>query len=429
MSKRSAIAWKAARVAATPPVPICPEDMSEPQLAVLLFTRECTTPSYDYYLAEDVRQMSEAVENYQLRLEARVAGSHKELEQFLEAAKSSALERANSAKVLLKWWREWTRAMRERETELERVRKQGIVSRLAELGHDTQDAQQAVDCYSWLPNLFSGTKPLTAAAWKRIRPRAERLVEQQSWLRVERGEDPVRQKRRAAFRQRYSTFISSYNEPLKTLIPSEDVLMRNDGSIKDAIEADGTNTSSRIFDAAFSELPTYLDQWRKERKSELTTLILEARNEAGMEVDLAATEEQDILDLATSVFATCGYWYSFRHDGGTVHWADSIGEHFPRKAFHMPTRNSATAHEEMKCIRVVNDWVEHTRLLVLAVGLDPNTATTEDMENLNARFYCEDCSVAKLRGEGFARTWRNCVGCDHLSEFRISDSGTFDLYY
>ncbi|KAG9035749.1 hypothetical protein FS837_001842, partial [Tulasnella sp. UAMH 9824] len=93
-------------------------------------------------------------------------------------------------------------------------------------------------------------------------------------------------------------------------MPSEKVLMRTYGSIKDAIEADGTDISSRIFDDAFSELPTYLDQWRNERKSELTRLILEARNETGMELDLDTTEEQDVLYLATSVFATCGNWHS-----------------------------------------------------------------------------------------------------------------------
>ncbi|KAG9046506.1 hypothetical protein FS837_004256, partial [Tulasnella sp. UAMH 9824] len=42
MSKRSSIAWKAARAAANPPVPICPKDLSEPKLAVLLFTKDCT---------------------------------------------------------------------------------------------------------------------------------------------------------------------------------------------------------------------------------------------------------------------------------------------------------------------------------------------------------------------------------------------------
>ncbi|KAG9035748.1 hypothetical protein FS837_001841 [Tulasnella sp. UAMH 9824] len=471
MSKRSLIAWKAARAAATPPVPVCPKDISEPQLAVLLFTKECTicgkspssyslriwwtlrlrackpcfeshvisgrvarqhylyledfssvlealpgeprresywrtwAPPNHYYLLEDVRQMSEAVEHYQLRLEARVVGSRQELEQFLEVAKSSALERAESAKVLLEWWSTWWGALWERKAELRRARKQEIISRLTELGHNLQDAQQAVYSYPWL---FSRATPLTVAAWKRLRPKAERLVEEQNSLRIEREEDLIRKTRRAAFRQRYSTFKSSYTKTLKTLMPSEKVLIRTHGSIKGAIETDGTDISSRIFDDAFSELPTYLDQWRNERKSELTRLILEARNETGMELDLDTTEEQDVLYLATSVFATCGNWHS-GHDDGTVHWADSIGEHFPAKAFHTQKRKSATPHEEMQCIRVVSDWVEHIKLIVRAVGLDPNTATAEDMDNLDARFYCDDCSVVKYRVERVARTWRNCI--------------------
>ncbi|KAG8900729.1 hypothetical protein FRC00_011612 [Tulasnella sp. 408] len=343
MSKRSLIAWKAARAAATPPVPICPTDMSEPQLAVLLFTRECTTPSYDYYLVEDVQKMAEVVEHYQLRLEARVTESQQELEQLLEAAKSNALERAGSVKVLIEWWRIRETALREREAGLEKARKQ----------HLGEDKTQ------------SGAAGGGAA-------------------------------------QRYSTFKSSYNETLKSLMPSANVLMRTYGSIKDAIEADGTDTSSQIFDDAFSGLPTYLDQWREERKSELRRIILEARDETEMEADLDTAEEQDVLYLATSVVATCGNSHC-RHDNGTVHWADSIGEHFPKKAFHTQKRNSAISHEEMQCIQVVSDWVEHTKLIVLAVGLDPNTATAEDMDNLDARFYCDGCSVAKFRVQKVAQ--------------------------
>ncbi|KAG8960021.1 hypothetical protein FRC00_000969 [Tulasnella sp. 408] len=430
MSKRSLIAWKAARAAATPPVPICPKDMSEPQLAVLLFTQECTmtlapssrlflenqVPPNRYYLLEDVRQISEVVELYQLRLEARVAGSRQELEQFLEAAKSSALERAESAKVLLEWRRTWWRVLWERKAELRGARKQQvyrfeqgaqieiirsthrIISRLTELGHNLQDAQEAVYYH---PNVLVSTKPITDAAWKRLRPKAERLVEQQYWLRVEREEDPIRTKRRAAFKQRYLAFKSSYTATLKTLMPSENVLMRTCGRIKDAIEADGTDTSSRIFDDAFLELPTYLDEWRNERKSELTRIILEARNETGMEVGLDTTGEQDVLYLATSVFATCGNW-SCGHDHGTVHWADSIGDHFPVKVLHSQKRKSAIPHE-MQCIQVVSDWVKHIKLIVQAAGLDPNTATVEDMDNLNARFYCDDCSVVKFGVKKVAR--------------------------
>ncbi|KAG8900727.1 hypothetical protein FRC00_011610 [Tulasnella sp. 408] len=405
MSKRSLIAWKAARAAATPPVPICPKDMSEPQLAVLLFTEECTVPPNHYYLLEDVRRISEVVELYQLRLEAQVAGSRQELEQFLEAAKSSALEQAESAKILLEWRRTWWRLLWERKAKLRGARKQQCVLPIPEsIGHNLQDAQEAVYYH---PNVLSSTKPLTDAAWKRLGPKAERLVEQQYWLRVEREEHPIRTKRRAAFKQRYLAFKSSSTATLKTLMPSENVLMRTCGSIKDAIEADGTDTSSRIFDDAFLELPTYLDQWRNERKSELARIILEARNETGMEVGLDTTGEQDVLYLATSVFATCGN-RSWGHDNGTVHWADSIGEHFPVKVLHSQKRKSATPHD-MQCIQVVSDWVKHIKLIVQAVGLDPNTATFEDMDNLNARFYCNDCSVVKFGVKQVARSWRNCV--------------------
>ncbi|KAG9035747.1 hypothetical protein FS837_001840 [Tulasnella sp. UAMH 9824] len=352
--------------------------------------------------------MSETVEQYQLRVEARVEGSRQEFEHFIEKTRSETSERLASAKVLRKWSEKFQEVRNAMDRQLKEVRKQEIILKLVESGHDIRDARQAASNYRHIPDLFWSEKPLTAAVWKRIKPKAERFVEEQNCFRLEAG-DLLKRARTSVFRQRYSTFKSSYSEYPTTLVPSERFVLKTHQGIKDAIEAEGTDTSPRIFDKAFSQLPDYLDKWRKERKLQLTRLVLVARTGPVMDVDVQTAEEQGILDLATSVFATCGYGGTFYHDGDTVHWIDSIGDHSMKKFYHSPWRKSPLPYDEMQCIRVLPNLVEHVRLLVQAVGLDPDTSTAADMDKLDARFYCDDCSVVKLSEEVFARSWRNCI--------------------
>ncbi|KAG8912982.1 hypothetical protein FRC01_004808, partial [Tulasnella sp. 417] len=242
--------------------------------------------------------------------------------------------------------------------------------------------------------------------WKRIKPKAERFVEEQNRRRLEEEADPIKRARKSVFLQRFSALRTSYNEFPKTLFPSERFVLKTYAGITDVIEAEGTDTSPTLFDNVFNQLQDYVDEWRKERKLDLTRLILETRTGPGRDVD---PQTADILSLATSVFATCGYGDSFTHDWDTVHWIDSIGEHPRKKFFHTPSRKSPLPDDEMQCIRVLPNLVDHVKLLVEAVGLDPDTCTAAEMDELDARFYCDDCSVAKPQGEEFARNWRNCV--------------------
>ncbi|KAG8958495.1 hypothetical protein FRC00_002683, partial [Tulasnella sp. 408] len=366
-------------------------------------------PSDDYYRIDELQKMSETVEQYQFRFEARDEGAHQEFECLIEKIRSEASERIASAKTLREWTEDSQRLRIEVELQLKEARKEEIISRLVKAGHDVRDVRQAAFTYRRIPNLFWGGKPLTAAAWERIKPKAERFVEEQTQLRLEAEEDPIKRSRRSTFRQAYSTFKSSYSEFPKTLVPSERFILKTHKGIKAVIEAEGTDTTPTMFDTAFNELPDYVDRWRNERKLELTRLVLEARIGPGEGVDLQTAEEQGILCLATSVFATCGYGDTFSHDADTVHWFDSIGEHSRKKIYHTPSPKSPLSYDEMQCIRVLPHLVDHVKLLVQAVGLDPNTSTAAEMDMFDARFYCDDCGGVNLRAEASALSWRDCV--------------------
>jgi len=69
------------------------------------------------------------------------------------------------------------------------------------------------------------------------------------------------------------------------------------------------------------------------------------------------------------------------------------------------------------------DTVEVITRLIISVGLDPNTCTADDLDDLNARFYCQECP----KGDHYARTWRNCAEHVHYDHPPASFHGWIRL--
>ncbi|KAG9017064.1 hypothetical protein FRB90_001889 [Tulasnella sp. 427] len=494
MSKRSAGVWKAARAVAEPPVPQCPEGLSEPQLAALLFTKDCTicskkvpgdawwilqlrlckacaysqlisgkalarqfpylediegmlelvprecswssgristTPLHNHCRFDDICRVAEVVEDRQLRLQAKLEDGSAEFVQFVQKCKSEVTSRCEYAKVLVQWARQVADEQRRVDGEKMEARKQAangvtdeiikrIVEKLVGLGYEERDHEGPDIRESVKPEAFKAfvlrrtlTSDVFMTDWERMQPLAERLVQYQQFSRLEREEGQVQKARRAAFTERYKNFKTSHADlSVDALMPSDKVVISLP-AFRATLDAEGTEITSGIFDEAFNELPSYLEEWKKEKRVDLAKAILKARPESEpADADPEAAVEQGLLSLATSVFATCGLGGSLNHDSETIHWADSIGDHFARNAYHIPSRRIKTRFPEMKCVHVAPQWVEHVKLLVQAVGLDPETATIGDMDALNARFYCDGCSCTNLKDEPVARNWRN--GIKHL---------------
>ncbi|KAG9017071.1 hypothetical protein FRB90_001896 [Tulasnella sp. 427] len=474
MSKRSIGIWKIARAATDPPVLHCPQGFSEPQLAVLLFTKECTIcnkkvtkaqtpwwilqlrlckacsdshtprmlyvddttrrlaqlisplniqsqsvdtvkykfaqlPLENYCRIDELNRIADVVEDHQLRVQAKVERDSTEFEKFVKHCKSEVSARCESAKVLAQWFNQMTKARWKVEQEQREARKQAIVAKLLELGYEDRDIQRASVRYPFVRNLIRTTSSLTPGGWSRLQPLAERLVQDQQFRRLEMEEGQVQKDRRRAFRERLLTFKALHvDASVDPLMPSDKVVI-NVPVFRRALDAEGTVTTPDIFDEAFNELPGHLEDWKRERRIDLAKAVLKSRPGSEVDVDPEEAVHQGLLSLATSVFVTCGSGVLFNQDTDTIHWADSIGEHFAVKLLHVPLRNAKTRFPEIKCVHIVSEWVDHVKLLVRAVGLDPETATINEMDSLNARFYCDDCSCTKLINDPVARNWRNAV--------------------
>ncbi|KAG8952217.1 hypothetical protein FRC04_004924 [Tulasnella sp. 424] len=471
MSKRSISIWITAREAVIPPVPECPKDQSEPQWAMLLFTHDCTicgspriqkvdwnlrlrgcetcfkehiiysrtaskaypdiedldtvlellpwtntggwahghSSSRKFYLSTHIVEMAEIVEDFQLRIDAGVKGARAEFDEFKEKKKASAAEQSESGKELKEWALKAARMRHVTDDQLKDERKQAMVAKLIDLGHDSRDVQKVADTWRYRSrNIFDRTTPLSDSVWKRAKPKAEMLVEEAKQRRLDIERWPTREARRTVAKSRYATFKKTYDASPDKLLPIYSAFI-NLPMIKEVIRSDGDDVSPDIFDDAFDKLPAFLDEWRRDRRVELARILLDAQVPPGaVKPDPIAAEQEGFLSLATSFFSVCGRWS--RYDQTTTHWMTTMHGHFNRSDGYHPTFPIPKVnYEDINCIHAVPESFERAKLLIELVGLDPKTATRLDMDEIDARFWCTECSVLIHRSTNVARNWRNCI--------------------
>ncbi|KAG8893968.1 hypothetical protein FRC01_013245, partial [Tulasnella sp. 417] len=365
MSKRSMSVWRVAREAVLPPVPDCPKDQSEPQWAMLLFTHDCTTcgtpriqkvdwnlrlrgcefcfknniiysrtakkqyphiqnldivmqvlpwtntggwahghsSSRKFYFADDLIKMSEIVEDYQLRIDAGVKGARAEFDEFVEKKKAEAADQVRSGEELKQWAEDAARVREATNDQLREKRNEAMIAKMVEEGHDPRDVQSAA--YTWrhyITTVFNSTIQLNDSVWKRVKKRAEKLVEVKKQRRLDIEQRPTRDARRNVAKSRYATFKKTYDASPDRLLPREadflDLPM-----IKKVIQDETDDVSPAMFDDAFDELAAFLDEWRRKRRVELARLLLKAQGVPEEEQDPVAAENDGIFSLATSFFS------------------------------------------------------------------------------------------------------------------------------
>lgn len=135
------------------------------------------------------------------------------------------------------------------------------------------------------------------------------------------------------------------------------------------------------------------EQWIAERHN-----ILFGRYHDGKRV---AAEDSDLETLITRWKLACEPLICNSNKNAPVYVDNHFGAH-PCKA---PSWYGATMEKGYlwPCLKSVPALRSVAEDVVRAAGLSPKAATTDDMDQNNARFYCDKCP------QKLARTWRNCV--------------------
>ncbi|KZO97154.1 hypothetical protein CALVIDRAFT_536621 [Calocera viscosa TUFC12733] len=252
MSRSSTPVWRAAR-STIPGLPDCPEDVSEPQYAKLLFERGCSTctavngPSPDLALRlrlcrncmhesifparsfkslfpkEDPSILQivpythvganthghETSTQYFYRPEVeKMLVESKEQEAMLdeeeyatwfEQQEAKVTRIRESAVVINNWYRQWNMSNRNDKDLIRKERRRAIESKLLELGYDKRDMVWGYPG----PSSLLQDKPLTEAGWNRLRGSLEVIVAANRDARLKREKEAVQ-------RQRQDELLSLY---------------------------------------------------------------------------------------------------------------------------------------------------------------------------------------------------------------------------
>jgi len=258
---------------------------------------------------------------------------------------------------------------------------------------------------------------LCNAVWEQHKPEMIRKIESHKAERLRRER-----------RELVNNFYKEYKATLKAEkwqhFPPSDILAYEDVFVG-FINQDSSDTAIELDkEAATKRLPEIIDDWRLQRQKELYELL----PGASLDIESYETPEgEDISDeelerrraefraeqekklqqamnermaLAKTVF-TCSSCKNGRHAGKAVigweaaltHMCGSFGHYFHSNWEFCSVGYAAAA------------------ALARQVGLDSDTATAEEMDKRDARFFCGNCPVRthnKVQGRK-AYTWRECV--------------------
>ncbi|EAU88880.2 hypothetical protein CC1G_12651 [Coprinopsis cinerea okayama7 len=302
-----------------------------------------------------------------------------------------------------------------RVSETQRRLSERIANRLMKMGHDERDTSaSASDIYFYL-------------RVEEIMKLSSRIFEQHKAI----FESKVLANKRCRLKKERKDFFKKvYQDYKKTLkpekwayLPPEDVVSYED-IFNDYIHQDGIEDLKELaIEEANAQLPQIIAEWIYQRRLELYELIPGVEmpqdppeeNEEGLspeeiekrEKEREETKKQTLtvlmdqrMSLATSVFS-CHSCKSGRHaalaiigwDAACAHICGSHPSYFHTTWEFCSVGYAAAAN------------------IIRSLGLNPETATPEDLDKIDARFFCGNCPVTlhrKLRGRK-AYTWRECV--------------------
>ncbi|KAJ3825576.1 hypothetical protein F5880DRAFT_1700706 [Lentinula raphanica] len=460
MSKSSANIWQLAgsNVEGLPP---CPDDLSEPQYANLLFEPQChvcmgpgrcenilwnfrirscyqclrtrsrfsTSPlaglPNDHPLAAHQHSdifPSELITYHPSRTTLYLIGDKNIVQCYRAEYDALNTQEDRDAWIILKKkqrlaikehnkqytaWHEMSLKSRANELSVVRQdRKTAILSRLKEIGWDdeVQIIMQATttNCDRFTNHkLVKQSKKLTEHDWRTIK---DDLVEFLTTNKRKRLFDP----RLSCTLQMYGTVLSysDLREPYPTM---GDVLHTT--SVWYTSTPENQNLTSTLFRSRFHEhLRGFITEWRAANDQQLLEIVRKSR----------PTATVSDLHLATTVFRceSCN-----QGDGETLYYPQLFYHRCCTSPFvNYPddTPNQYPGPWSPIRIKYSEAYSAHARKLVEACALDPNTATIQDLYDANPLFECTTCETSSqvwCGGRLFMR-WPYPLHHDRNHDFR-----------
>ncbi|KAG8876287.1 hypothetical protein FRB97_004301 [Tulasnella sp. 331] len=353
---------------------------------------EMTADGERWYLRSDIIKMAAIVKVWENRILTKVPGAAQDYDAFRTQCKARVGAIMKKKKDCLRWSEERARLMFDHRRSLTAKRRDKIVARLSEAGHDPRDIKTILD-----EPLVNRPVEIIESRWEAMSKKLTELVNVAKEYRLEGERANLVKLRRdvaiAVYFQYKKRAGLGHNSPA----PSGEEIVACP-PFRDIIQAGGNaKVTAKDFANAVAMLPGLVKDWRRSR---LVRLLKAISNGGGQPVpDKPSNSDLEILKLAKTLFKC-------RSSGKIWAWGN-LEDH---------SCTSRVQHRRrfgIECLKYDIKASELVESLIIVAGRDPNTTTTEDMDELDARFYCDKCP----KGVGLARSWRNCVRVAYLHSF------------
>ncbi|KAK0486349.1 hypothetical protein IW261DRAFT_1455036 [Armillaria novae-zelandiae] len=439
LQRSSTFVWKRARQN-TEGLPPLPEDLSEPKFAHLAFDghcdnclrytpyvqweprtkfcRKCLTnstlytngapepvasfvPSYDFSSSSGHRLYHYYIPAITALLEESESLSDEMRDAWVLRKRDAFMTLQIHARLCDDW--SDSRA-EDRSNELDDLRYrrlEQVIERLTILGWDEElQDQRLIDELAW-HKLVRQSQPrlLTERAWSTMSDALISIVKQHRDKRLA----SVVSTRMSEFRAAYSDAIRDV--PLLPIYPKvvDAAVLKPFSKLLLDTPLDQDITESLT--AALARLSRVADKWRETQNSSLKALMLKA----GLEPN---------LNLATSFFKCkfchrlCQYPYVLAHSCTLLYRQDTFDrDNWKDYALGNLLQCGNARIWSASQYTVDGEALKRVQFIIQACGLQPETATHEDMDSLNCRVICNDCSTV----ESFVMQWQIAACHDNHS--------------
>ncbi|KAK6987588.1 F-box domain-containing protein [Favolaschia claudopus] len=319
------------------------------------------------------------------------------ISSFIEARKKSVAELTELADRCNEWyWAVRHTSSMEYSKKLDKVSIRAAKRLVAE-GFDQRDVDSSFydinDC-----ELFYRKPRLTSKLWNRARPfivpsvlaaRTQRLKHERE-LRIQARKQAILGHAITKLQAAVPGVRHGYHLPPHTIVNFPPLAQLIEEDSEDSISAD----DPRLIQALEAS-PAFVETWILEMKKLLIAVLPKVESQPQQLENLGFHR----LELASSVFRI--------HRTG-MHFEVAIGWDEARAHLHRWTGEPELPFPGAELVQLEDQGSRVAAELVLLVGLNPDIATASQMDFVDARFVCNDCSP-ESQGQRHAMDWRQCV--------------------
>ncbi|KAF7970227.1 hypothetical protein HWV62_24764 [Athelia sp. TMB] len=317
-----------------------------------------------------------------------------------EKAKTRSLRQARQHARLCEMWQLDCQSGRSRELQtLREKRLEAIIEKVRQLGYGPELEHYGSYSFAKHP-LVNKPQALTDRVWSHIKQGIISLMEETRPKRLRRAHINAIHGRLALAEKVFDEFKATH--PYNAILPNPAELYTLPECKALVLEhADDVILSVQDFKPIALQLPQFCEEWRMSAELELLRLMTPANSTQG----LPTVHDRRQLELATTYFECRECEEPIAYPRILVHHCITSTLNIKFMSSPSDTDDDTTIMKKSRFLLHAQPWSlgvgvlvytdklpEAVRCILVACGLDPDTTSSQDMDEHDFRFECENCS-------------------------------------